>query len=99
MGGGGTLASEPSTAYAQPFTAVAQKLDVDLDKGLTVEQARERLASVGPNRLAGGKKESALAAFVRQYRDFMQIILLVAAVVNLIVTQDVATSVVLAGLT
>jgi Ca2+-transporting ATPase len=93
------LASEPSTAYARPFAAVAQELGVVLDKGLTAEQARERLASAGPNRLAGGKKESALAAFLRQYRDFMQVILLVAAVVNLIVTQDVATSAVLAGLT
>ena len=44
-------------------------------------------------------KESALAAFLRQYRDFMQIVLLAAAVINLLVTSDVATSLVLAGLT
>jgi Ca2+-transporting ATPase len=41
----------------------------------------------------------ALAAFLRQYRDFMQIVLLAAAVINLLVTSDVATSLVLAGLT
>ena len=92
-------ASEPGPAYARSFDDVAKHLDVRVDHGLTAAEARERLASSGPNRLAAGKKESALAAFVRQYRDFMQIVLLVAAAVNLIVTQDVATSVVLAGLT
>jgi Ca2+-transporting ATPase len=36
---------------------------------------------------------------LRQYQDFMQIVLLVAATVNLVVTGDVGTSLVLAGLT
>ena len=40
-----------------------------------------------------------MQAFLRQYQDFMQIILLVAAVVNLMVTGDVGTTLVLAGLT
>src|SRR5262249_20200999 len=57
------------------------------------------LAGPGPTRLAAAKKESPLAAFLRQYRDFMQIVLLAAAVVNIIVTRDVATSLILAGLT
>ena len=56
-------------------------------------------ASHGPNRLAGAKKESGLQAFLRQYRDFMQIILLAAAAISLVVTGDVGTAVVLAGLT
>ena len=64
-----------------------------------MEEAASRLRSHGPNRLTGAKKESGLQAFVRQYRDFMQIILLAAAVINLVVTGDVGTSVVLAGLT
>jgi Ca2+-transporting ATPase len=78
---------------------VAEALGGDLERGLSVAEAQRRLAERGPNRLAGGKRESAIAAFVRQYRDFMQIVLLVAAVINLIVTTDVATSAVLAGLT
>src|SRR5579859_2252039 len=78
---------------------VAQALETDLVHGLGTAEAARRLASHGPNRLAEVKKESGLRAFTRQYRDFMQVILLVAAVVNLVVTRDVATSVVLAGLT
>jgi P-type Ca2+ transporter type 2C len=79
--------------------AVAHELGVEPERGLSVDEARSRLQSHGPNRLAAGKKESALQAFLRQYQDFMQIILLAAAVLNLVVTGDVATSVVLAGLT
>jgi P-type Ca2+ transporter type 2C len=78
---------------------VAEDLGVDVERGLTSEDASNRLSSVGPNRLAEGKKESAFRAFVRQYEDVMQVILLVAAAVSLIVTGDVATAVILAALT
>ncbi len=85
--------------HATDASRVADELGVKLDTGLSTEEAQARLQSVGPNRLAEGKKESAVQAFLRQYRDFMQIILLAAAGVSLFVTGDVATSVLLAGLT
>jgi Ca2+-transporting ATPase len=72
---------------------------VRLDRGLSAEEVARRFGTYGHNRLVSGKKESPIAAFLRQYRDFMQIILLAAAVINILVTQDVATSLVLAGLT
>jgi P-type Ca2+ transporter type 2C len=78
---------------------VAAELGVDPERGLSGEEAASRLQSHGPNRLVGAKKESALQAFLRQYQDFMQLILLAAAVINLLVTGDIGTSVVLAGLT
>ncbi|WP_426564829.1 cation-translocating P-type ATPase [Angustibacter sp. McL0619] len=78
---------------------VAQRLGVDVAQGLSGAEAAKRLQEHGPNALTGTKKESALQAFVRQYKDFMQIVLLVAAIVNLVVTGDVGTSLVLAGLT
>jgi Ca2+-transporting ATPase len=78
---------------------VAAELGVDVERGLSAEEARGRLQTYGPNRLAGAKKESGFHAFVRQYQDFMQIILLGAAVINALVTDDVGTTVLLAGLT
>jgi P-type Ca2+ transporter type 2C len=87
------------TFAALEFTEVAQQLGVDPARGLSAAEARRRLQEHGPNRLAGAKKESGIRAFLRQYEDFMQIVLLAAAVINLVVTQDVGTSVVLAGLT
>lgn len=78
---------------------VARALDVDPERGLTTQEAEARLASQGPNRLVEGAHEPAWRAFLRQYEDFMQIILVAAAVVNQIVTGDTGTTVVLAGLT
>ncbi|MET7460135.1 cation-transporting P-type ATPase [Nonomuraea sp. NPDC005501] len=80
-------------------TTVIRELDVRFDRGLSPEAARERLRTHGPNRLETAKKESAIQAWLRQYRDFMQIVLLAAAVISLVVTRDVGTFAVLAGLT
>ena len=79
--------------------AVAATLGVDVGRGLSAEQVQLRLQQYGPNQLTGAKKESGFQAFLRQYEDFMQIVLLAAAVINQIVTGDTGTTVVLAGLT
>ncbi len=79
--------------------AVARDLDVDPAQGLSAEESRSRLETLGPNQLAAGKQEPGWRAFLRQYEDFMQIVLLAAAVVNQVVTGETGTSVVLAGLT
>ena len=84
---------------ASEVAVVAHALDVDPEQGLSSAQVQERLASTGPNRLAEGKTESGFRAFLRQYEDFMQVVLLVAAAVNQIVTGEAGTTVVLAGLT
>jgi magnesium-transporting ATPase (P-type) len=85
--------------HGSEVSAVAGELGVDPAQGLSAAEAASRLRTHGPHRLAGATKESGVQAFVRQYRDFMQLILLAAAIINLLVTGDVGTSVVLAGLT
>ena len=47
---------------------VARGLEVDPAVGLSQAEAASRLQTHGPNRLAAGKKESGLQAFLRQYR-------------------------------
>ena len=79
--------------------AVAEGLSVDPGAGLSPDEARSRLETMGPNQLAAGKKEPGWRAFLRQYEDFMQVVLLVAAAVNQVVTGETGTTVVLAGLT
>jgi P-type Ca2+ transporter type 2C len=85
--------------YSLDTADVARELAVDPERGLSADEARSRLEATGPNRLAGAKKESGFRAFLRQYQDFMQIILLAAAVINALVTDDIGTTVLLAGLT
>ncbi|TCI97643.1 cation-translocating P-type ATPase [Aeromicrobium sp. IC_218] len=89
-------ASDPASTDA---AGVAAALDVDLATGLSPEQVADRLASVGPNRLTESAGESGFRAFLRQYQDFMQLVLLAAAVVNQVVTGETGTTLVLAGLT
>ena len=71
--------SQDTAWYALPVDAVAQKLDVDPTRGLSAADAQQRLQQHGPNQLAAKKKESGWQAFLRQYRDFMQIVLVAAA--------------------
>jgi Ca2+-transporting ATPase len=78
---------------------VAAKLGVDPARGLSTAEAQQRLQQYGPNRLAGAKKESGWQAFLRQYQDFMQIILLAAGIINLLATREWSTTLVLVGLT
>jgi Ca2+-transporting ATPase len=85
--------------YALSVDDVAKQLQVDPAKGLSAGEAKERLQKYGPNELAAKKKESGWQAFLRQYKDFMQIILLGAAVLNLVFTQSWSTTIVLVALT
>ncbi|MEV0596055.1 cation-translocating P-type ATPase [Nonomuraea cavernae] len=85
--------------HALDTATVIQELGVHPDRGLNAEDARDRLQSHGPNKLESRKKESAVQAWLRQYQDFMQIVLLAAAAISLVVTHEVGTSAVLAGLT
>jgi len=92
-------AGETERWYQMSDADVARRLEVDPARGLSTAEAQARLQKFGPNRLAGKKKESGWQTFLRQYRDFMQIILLAAAAINLVFTRDVRTSVMLVVLT
>ena len=59
----------------------------------------ERRQRYGPNKLAEEAKEPGWRAFLRQYRDLMQLVLLGAAVVSIVALQDVSTGLVVIGLT
>ena len=85
--------------YGLSAEAAAKQLQVDPAKGLSAAEAQSRLQKYGPNQLAAKKKESGVQAFLRQYKDFMQIILLAAAVISLVFIHQISTFAVLVGLT
>ena len=72
---------------------------VTVERGLTNAEADSRRAQYGPNKFAEAATEPRWQAFVRQYKDPMQIVLLAAGVLSLFLPDQVATGVVLIGLT
>jgi Ca2+-transporting ATPase len=85
--------------YALSPEETAKQLQVDMAKGLSAAEVKQRQEKYGPNQLAGKKKEPGWQAFLRQYKDFMQILLLGAAIVNQLVVHETATTFVLVLLT
>jgi Ca2+-transporting ATPase len=77
----------------------AHELHVDPDRGLTSDEAAERLARYGPNRFAEAKAESRWRAFLRQYQDPMQIVLLAAGVISIYPVKQYGTGIVILLLT
>ncbi len=70
-----TSTDEQPKWYAMTPETVARQMQVDPAKGLSAAEAAQRLQQYGQNVLAGKKKEPGWLSFLRQYKDFMQIIL------------------------
>ena len=68
--------------HTRDASEVLSALGVDTSTGLSSAQAAERRQQFGPNAMAAGEVEPRLHAFLRQYADPMQIVLLVAGVVE-----------------
>ena len=64
------------------ISEVARKLRTNLNYGLSREEAESRHNKHGPNKLDEQKKENILIRFLKQFQDFMIIILLVAALIS-----------------
>jgi P-type Ca2+ transporter type 2C len=75
------------------------RLQVDPRAGLDRPEVETRRGRFGPNKLAEAKKEPGWRAFLRQYRDLMQLVLLGAAIVSMVALQEFSTGVVIIGLT
>jgi P-type Ca2+ transporter type 2C len=75
------------------------KLGVDPRNGLDAAEVEKRRAQYGANKLAEAEKEPGWHAFLRQYRDLMQIVLLGAAFVSIVALQEFSTGLVIVGLT
>lgn len=72
--------------YSQSIDKTIAVLKSNKSRGLNGEEARERLAQNGPNRLKAKKKKSVLGHFIQQFQDFMIILLIAAAILSLFVS-------------
>src|SRR4051794_34263889 len=99
-----TTAPPPTTTEAPTWHVLSaegavEELHVKPDRGLTSQEAAERLARYGPNRFAEAKAEPRWHAFLRQYQDPMQIVLLVAGVISIYPVKQPGTGVMILLLT
>jgi P-type Ca2+ transporter type 2C len=82
-----------------PAEDVCARLGVDPQRGLATAEVEERRGETGPNKLAEAKPEPGWHAFLRQYRDLMQLVLLGAAIVSMAALQEFSTGIAIIGLT
>ena len=95
----GSAEATPVAWYALDGAKVTERLGVSPASGLSGAEAASRLASVGPNKFTETAVEPRWRAFVRQYRDPMQIVLLVAGIGSLYPLKELGTGLVLLFLT
>jgi len=81
------MAQEGVKWHALSWDEVAKTLGTDTVQGLSEEEARTRLLQYGPNVLLKKKGKSILAMFFEQFRDFLVLILLGAAVISLVLGE------------
>ncbi|MBP2058429.1 Ca2+-transporting ATPase [Lactobacillus colini] len=74
--------------YDQTMPEVEQELKTSLKTGLSKQEAKRRLEEYGPNSLAAKKKRSLFMKFIDQFKDFMIIVLIVAAILSGVVAQE-----------
>src|SRR5215469_4276712 len=92
----------PATAgrewYSRSPEEVAETLGVEPSAGLTAARAAELLSANGPNALPEEKPKPGWRRFLDQYRSYMQIILIAAAIVSLLI-KEWSTGILLLALT
>lgn len=74
------MTDQPSSFFTQSTDETLKSLATTTD-GLTQDQVAERLAKYGRNQLTETKRKSLFVRFLEQFKDFMIIVLLVAAMI------------------
>ena len=80
------LEQQTKPVYLQSIEDVFKEVQSS-PSGLSSQEAASRLEKYGANTLQEGKKKSLLEKFVDQFKDFMILVLLVAAVVSMFAHQ------------
>lgn len=68
--------------FSKSIEEVKNELATDLEKGLTDERVKKQREKYGTNELKAQKKKSLFVKFLEQFKDFMIIVLIIAAVVS-----------------
>src|SRR3954447_26741256 len=92
-------ATEAPTWHVLSREGAVHELHVEPERGLTSEDAVARLSQYGQTRYAEAKAEPRWHAFLRQYQDPMQIVLLAAGVISIYPVKQLGTGIMILLLT
>ena len=79
---------ENKKAYEQTVEEVLTTLSSSKDQRLSEKEAANRLEKYGPNELKAEKKSTLFEKFLAQFKDFMIIILLIAAGISYFISHE-----------
>lgn len=82
--------------HAMTVDEVAAKLGSDRERGIDQQEARRRLARYGPNKLAEAESTGLLTLLLKQFQDFMVLVLIGAAVVSALLGELIDAAAVMA---
>ena len=68
--------------FQKTLEETTNELETDIEQGLTLEQVEERKKRYGLNEIQETKKASVLERFISQFKDFMIIVLIIAAIIS-----------------
>jgi len=68
--------------FNKGINEVEEELQTNVKEGLTEEQVKERYQKYGMNELKQKKKKSLFVKFLEQFKDFMIIVLIIAAIIS-----------------
>ena len=80
--GGIGMSTKDYIAFNESVESVESKFNTNLQTGLTSAEAQKRLEQYGENAIQETEKRTLLQKFMDQFKDFMILVLLVAAVVS-----------------
>ena len=72
---------------AKEVKRVEEEFGTNQEYGITQEEAKKRIEHYGKNKLADKKKENIFIRFIKQFNDFMIIILIVASIISTVVSK------------
>lgn len=73
--------------HTKEIKDIERELRTNIETGLNENQVQERKVKFGENKLADKKKENIIIKFLKQFNDFMIIILIIASIISAIVAK------------
>lgn len=89
-----SIINNNSPWHAWPIDVILNKLSTDRNEGLTDDEVRKRQGSLGLNEITIKKHEHPIVAFIRQIREPLMLILIVAGIVTALLHEWIDSAVI-----